>query len=382
MNLKHLLTLLVATVLLGAVYFLVNRASNKPNIPPEVGMNVLAGVDLNATTSLSITDAATTLEILRDDSGVWRVPSLANYPADFDRLARRLRDLADVKISDVLRGMTLDPATTITLRGNSLPLATLHLGQARQSNAAPAAMMWQPPEGRYLRLGDNEKIYLVKEDLGEFTTNPRAWVDTQILAIQPNDIFQITIKYPENEPSDFYRVSGSFTMQNLVEGETLDTSKIHGLESVFSRLQFVNVLPESTPDSITGLSTGIVFNVALNNAMSVIAQVGNAAPDGNRYACFVFFETCVPVEFSGDLDDSETRNALIHADNARLSPYIFTIPAHLAETMTRPRSYFLLPPETPPALVSDPVFIGGDEADYTDNIDNTDLKIEPTPDEN
>ena len=350
---KQLLSLLAAAVILAGVYLLVNRATSRSNIPADVGKPLLGATDLNAVARLEITANNNRLEILRDTNGVWRVPSLAGYPADFDRLAKRLRDLADVKISDVPRGITLTPATTILLSdGAGKQLISLQLGQPRQKNAEPAAMMWQPPEGRYLRVGNNDKIFLVKEDLGEFTTDPRAWVDTLLLNIPASDLMTILIRYADSEKSAaFQPKNGTLTMNYLTDDETFDTHKAHGLESAFAYLNFIGVLPASTPDTITGLSTGVVFRANLYNGDIVDATIGNAAPDGNRYAQFSIMNSRAYTK-QGERDKR----------NANLAPYIFTIPAHIAANMTRPRAEFIKPVEKP-FIVSEPVFIQANNDD-------------------
>ena len=349
MNPKQLLILLASAAILGGAYLLVNRQKSKPGTPAEVGKPLLANVDFDAITRVTIAGGGRQLDIAFDN-GAWRVPTLANYPADPARLIPRLRALAGVKVSDVLRGMTLEPATTLTLRGEGKDLATLHIGQARQKNG-DGAMMWRQPEGRYLRVEGSDKIYVVKEDLGEFTAEPRAWVDTQILAVPAGDVSRIIIENGE-ESFSFDRSSGTLVMESLAENETFDTSKIWTLESAFARLNFSNVFSTDLDDAITGLSTGVVFRVNQTSGATIAATIGNTAPDGGRYFKYTTSESTGGVdaeggEWSGSIDTP--------------TPYIFTIPAHVAENMTRPRDYFIKPADAPSVIVSEPVFIDASE---------------------
>ena len=97
------------------------------------------------------------------------------------------------------------------------------------------------------------------------------------------------------------------------------------------------MLPSNVPDEITGLSTGVVFRVTRTNEEILTATIGNPTPDGNRYAVL-----------------------------SNLESYIFIIPAHTAANMTRTRAEFVKPAETS-GVVSEPVFIEGDEADDDDD---------------
>ncbi|MCL1888509.1 MAG: DUF4340 domain-containing protein, partial [Kiritimatiellaeota bacterium] len=238
---KQLLALLAAAVVLGGAYLLLNHTRDKTGAHADVGKPVLPGVDFNAAARIAINANGRVLEVVRDGE-TWRVPAYAGYPADFDRIVTRLRGLADVKIADVLTGMALDTTATLALSDAAgKELAVLHIGQARQKNTA-GAMMWQPPEGRYLRVGDSEKILLVKEGLTDFSVEPSAWVNTRLLSIQAAEIYSIAIGHPDAAlDSSFVRDEGQLHMTGLADDESLDASKSSGLESAFSYLSFINV---------------------------------------------------------------------------------------------------------------------------------------------
>jgi len=383
---KQLLILLAAAVLLGGAYLLRTTLANRSGVPAEVGKPLLAKADFNNAARIEITTGANRLEIVLDN-GVWRVPSLAGYPADFNRIRDRLRGLADVKISDVLRGMSLDPATTLSVTDAAgKELAVLHLGQARQKNSAQG-MMWQPPEGRYLRVGNNEKIFLVKEDLSDFSADARAWVDTRILSVPANDVAAIEIMNATPEDSaSFVRKEGRLNMEKLGDDETFDTGKASGLENTLSWLSFADVLPANAPDAITGLSTGTVFRVMRTNGENIVASIGNSTPDGNRYAKF----SVIPSPDVDNLDDpnrdpdSNVPSPLqiaLAVLNANLEPYIFTIPAHTAANMTRPRAEFVKPVEKS-VVVSEPVFIEGEDGEAveeTEEVEAVETIAPPDP---
>ena len=337
MNPKQLLTLLAAAVILAGAWLLLDRRRGRSASPAEIGRTVLAGVDLNAVALVEVRHGGKRLEIVRDTNGVWRVPSLAGYPADLARVRARLLALADITIGDVVRGMDFDNPSALILKDKSgQELAALHLGPVRQGGAS-GGMVWQPPEGRYLRAGNNPDAWLVKEPLNEFTAEPRAWVDTRLFKISANDVINITITYADAEEARFQRENGAFAMKDLADDETFDTSKFNGIESALAYLSFVDVLPASTPDTITGLSTGTVFHVVSDVYLegaegghlveSSILRIGNTSPDGNRYAAFNYANDVI-------------------CDSATIAlPYIFTIPAHIAANMTRPRAEFIKPAE-------------------------------------
>ena len=381
---KNILILLAAAVVLGGAYLLLNHQKSKTGAHADVGKNILANVDLDETARIEINAGGRTLEILRDGD-TWRVPSLANYPADFDRIVQRLRGLADVTISDVLGGMTLDATTTLALSDASgKNLVTLHIGQARQKSGG-GAMMWQPPEGRYLRVNDSENILLVKEDLSDLTSaEPRSWVDTQLLAIPAADIHSIAIEHPvATNNAAFVRDEGKLSMAGLAENETFDAAKSYGLESAFARLSFANVLPADTPDETTGLSTGVLFRVTLNNDVRLTARLGAVASDGSRHAQF---SADVQFVMSDDAETPPDHKALqdIADDyNARLAPYVFTLPSYLADNMIRPRDSFIKPAEHT-GLVSEPIFIEGETTADDEAIEAVEaveaVEDEPPPD--
>ncbi len=354
---KQLWTLFIVAIMLGGVYFLLNRRMHQTNAPAEVGKPLLGGVDLNHVTQVDIKKDGKLLEI-KLDGDTWRVPSMANYPADFDRIRANIRTLNDVKVSDVLNGMDLEGVTDLILKDKAgKEVAVLHLGQARQKGVS-SGMMWQPAaEGRYLRVGNNEKIFLVKEALSEFTPDARAWVKTDLLAIPATDVETIAVTPAvTNQAVTFDRSSGTLVMQNLHDGETFDASKAYTLESALSYLRFSDVFPATTADATTGLSTGVQFRVTLKNGEAITARVGKSLPDGNRYLA-LSAEIAKAPEDSTELADLQN---IVSGHNANFSPWVYAIPAYAADNMTRPRADFLKKADA--KEVSEPLSLGTDDA--------------------
>jgi hypothetical protein len=287
MKTKHLLQLVFLAVILGALAWW-SSARQHATPPTGLGQAVLPGLDLEKIGRIEISSGNASVALVRGND-CWGVDKLFGFPADLSKVTENLLALKNLKIGDVQRGMRFGTNRVVKANlqdASGHSLATLHLGGFFQ-RATSERMPWSYPEGRYIAVGDDPKICLVKETLSDLDTDPKAWVDARLLVIPVADIQTIELSSPTGQVATFSRETGTLQMQGLATNEEVDASRIYGVEYAFTHLNLAGVADPKLGDVQTGLATPSVFRERLKNGDVITARIGNAAPSGERYVRFV-----------------------------------------------------------------------------------------------
>ncbi|MCL1920696.1 MAG: DUF4340 domain-containing protein [Kiritimatiellaeota bacterium] len=360
MTTKKLITLAAAAAVLGGLAYMSSNAK-KLKTPALAGKPVLKTLDLEAVQRIEVSDNGQKGLTLESTDAGWVVSSLFGYPADITKIRENLLALADLKIGQVAKGKKLGDARLVDLQdaaGKSL--ATLRLGEMKMREATGQMAMYGGgayPDGRYVAT-EGDAVYLVKETLDAFDGDPNRWIDTQLAAVP---VIQITSAEftVEGERLTLAKNAGTWALDGLGEGEELDASKLHGIDSVLGRLSFSAVADPALTDEQLGFTTGAVFRVALTGGETYTATLG-AAAGADRYfkISAAFTPEDIPVEPAEGEDPNPavrasklSRNAkiaeMVNDFNAIAGKWVYLIPAYTADAMTKRRADVVKPKEPP-----------------------------------
>lgn len=201
MKAKHLVIIIL---LLGAAsvaaYFLKGAVLSSKD--PMEGKLLFPDFPVNDIASFEIKTAENSVR-LQFSNDQWVVADKFDYPADFSKITRLLRGLKDAVVIRTLKGspdelsrlelkdpqsdaQTTEKGSRLILKDNKgTVIASILLGGERKTPNRSAT-------GRFVRLQDNNKIYLITGQHMVYDGSPLGWVEHMIVDIRPENIRQIS----------------------------------------------------------------------------------------------------------------------------------------------------------------------------------------------
>lgn len=194
--------LLILAVLTAAVILIIRPKA--PERPGEtLGTLLLEDLPVNEITSIGIEGPDGSVSLMIEKDG-WVVENRFGYPADFSKITDLVRTLKEVKVGrqfeaseGTLKRLLLkapgDPGasrenkgTRIVLKGeNNQDLASILLGETRKMEGSGF------PDGQYVRLGKDSKVYLIDKHFSPMDAHPSAWLDKSLAKVAAQDIRRI-----------------------------------------------------------------------------------------------------------------------------------------------------------------------------------------------
>ncbi len=366
MKLKTLLILICVAAVFAGLAHMTSRRQARP-APADFGQPLLDAIPLDRVAGVALQAPAATVTLSRGLDG-WQVDEYHGYPADTARLRRLLLSLVDLKAgqrvpvdSGTLAELELTPetATRLTLTDEAGGvLASLRLGATRTGQAQDHAMMgFGPmPDGRFVSPDDGQSVFLVRETLHEVDAiRPRDWVRRELLSVPGGELAGIRITGPDRAPVALRRdADDRWSLADPAAGETLDRSKHFAVEGALAHLQLAGVADPDLPDTDSGLDNPVAFEAQSKQGITYRIALGNRHVGGNdRYGRIrVATEPEADDDEAEDEDDADATERLAAlrqeaaALDARLSPWIFILPAYQADSMMRERESLLKEPES------------------------------------
>lgn len=342
MTSKKLISLTgIALALAAAAYLSTSRT--RVQTPPRIGLPVFDRLDVSRIAAVEIENPADGTVVLRAAESGWQVETLYGYPADIAKIREAVLKLGGLKTGHAADPRRLGPAPTrIRLKDESGDiLAQVALGEKRMREPGEATgFIGGAPraDGRYIAVGEEDRVMLVGDSLTAFDGDVKRWIDTQIVSLRTADSVAISVANGD-EAVSVSRTNGVWTLAGRDAGETLDATAMHPLESAMSFLTLTAVVDPATPPETTGLSTGIVYTVTLKSGEQYTATIGAVTPGGkDRY---------FRIEAGFEPNDTdETKNAEIQsrvdAFNARTARWIYTLSDFAANRFITSREKLIL----------------------------------------
>lgn len=262
----------------------------------------LVNFDVNRVAALRVQTGTNTVALARRE-GRWVVETLYNYPADFERLAERLRDLVELKVGQLVPGGTDDLAEFgFDAAGNPTAvdfedaegrrLARLTLGRTRESRGGSPFGGF--PDGQYVRV-DEGPVILLGRVVSGFRADPRDWIKTDLLSVAPSPgaVVEATVG------GETWRLrvgeGNKPELEVLAAGEELDESAARRATGALQYLTFLTVADPARSDEELGLTAPDRYVFRAPDGFVYTVLVGAPREDGKRYArVAVAFERPAP----------------------------------------------------------------------------------------
>lgn len=290
---KNLLLLLL---LFGILFGISQISRNGKNRAPlqdawGSGERPFANLNLNATAVVTLSQGASSVTLQKQEDS-WTVKELYQYPADFGRLTGLLRGLPERKVGEVISnpapflleyGLLADsenPPTQLALQGaDGSSLLQLFLGESRASSGPNAA----PGQGQFIQL-DNGQVYLMDAALTGAFTDPKEWIQRDLIDLPEADVASITVTLEGESYTLKVNSPGQFELTDLKEGETLKSYEPGRVVRSVQNLQIASIADPNEDESSYGLGKGGTMKAEMKDGRSYTISVGNKTASGkHRY---------------------------------------------------------------------------------------------------
>jgi hypothetical protein len=328
----------VAAVLAGTAY--ITTSNKKVSSPSLAGKSILPSFNVADLSTIEI-GGDKPLSLSLGDKG-WKVDTLFGYPADISKIRENILKLKDLKVGQVANGMKIEKPVLVDLQDkNGKSLASLSLGSKHMRKATGQAAMFGGgsfPDGRYVLFKD--KTVLVNDSLSGFDGDPKSWVDTSIVSVPASEVEKVSY-FAGSSYAVLTRDGTSWKLDGLSDKEELDSSKLYGVDSVLSHLNFTDIASSSKAETY-GFSTGAVYAATLKNGISYMANIGNASGDGKYMRISSSFKP-----MGTNVVENAKLEKAVKDFNAKVGNWVFVVSSYSASSMSKKRSDFVKAKEAP-----------------------------------
>ena len=203
----------IAVIVAGLATFVAWPSATKPTNEPAGKMLFADFKDPLAASSMKIITfdeeqgTLGTFEVRKDrETGLWTIPSRDGYPADaIEQMKVAANSLVDVKILDVqtTNAEDHDDLGVVEPKMETLEVGDEGVGRLvtfkNEKQETLASMIIGDPvkeddTKRYVRIPNQDPVYVVKFDNASLTTNFTDWIEDDLLQLSSIDIDQVEIK--------------------------------------------------------------------------------------------------------------------------------------------------------------------------------------------
>ncbi len=350
-------SLLLLTLILGVLSFIVLR-NKTPASPSALKAGSVAWPisDLNAVAQIGVSSGTQHVDLVRSEGG-WRVASLWNHPADFDRIRELLRKLEALKVGDVLRGgleelgsFGLDlhgtnatvavPAVLEMSDEAGSPLGRITVGQPRTASGQPNAFTF--PDSHYIRVDDGP-VLLVDAYLDDLPRRAEDWMKRSIIDVRSEEVVSIEVS-KAGETYGVVREGDAFRGTGTLEGQPVN---VEGANLWMRSLQGLNAMTVADPASdraALGLTSPDTVTVRLKSGTTLTASLGRRFEDRGR--CAMWRATAETAQ----QEEATTWSAW----DAATRDWIYILPDSAANQLTLIKEQLIAVSNTPPPAAAGP----------------------------
>jgi hypothetical protein len=332
---------------------------------------LLGEFPMNDVAQITVRQDTNTLNLAKD-SEAWKVKDRYNYPANFSEIHELLRKLWELKgvqkvklgPSQLGRLQLLPPdkgtngGTLVEFKDKngktlaSLLLGKKHLRQQAESNPMMGEMGGYP-DGRFVLVPVNNSsttpdVWVVTESFNNLEPKPEPWLNREFVKIEKiKSVSVVFTNATNNWTLERETETGEMKLADKKDGEDLDTSKIYGVNNLFSSVNISDVVaPTADPKSL-GLDQPISATINTFDHFTYQVQIGSKTNDDN-YPVHVTVSADLPKERTPGKDEKAE-------DKAKLDKEFKEKTEKLQEKLKNEKAFekwtFLLPKYTVDALL-------------------------------
>lgn len=303
MNKSQILVLIGLCLCAAGAWWLVNSGdgAKKKTSSDTVGAKLLPNFPINEIRKIRITKKQTVAEIAKVN-GIWTVPAISQYPADYSKIGNLLKKVNELKIAQVVRLGKKDYArlelqdpkqekggTRVEFfneKGKKVAAILLGKEHKKAPPTGGRAMPWMSggwPDGRYVLVEGKKIVALVAETFSAVSAKKNDWLNKSFFKLDKLKsgkalkgktlLWQVSRK----KESDSLSLEGK-----LAAGETVDNSKLSAVDSALRYPSFNNIAGPRTPknEKANGLDSGRRFEAESMNGLVYTLGIGKEK-DGN-----------------------------------------------------------------------------------------------------
>ena len=249
------------------------------------GESLLAGLEAEQISQLTISDETGKQIRLANNLGSWVLPEADDYPCLENKVPEFLEKIVALKTS---RLVTQTPASHKRLKvaadaferrvGIELADGTTHrlyLGTSPSYGAI------------HVRAAGQDEVYLASLSASEAGVNASDWVDTLYFSVAQDQLVALTLENGNGRFEFEKDAAGTWTMKGLAADETLNENNVSGLVSRIASLRMLRPLGKAERDDY-GLkepSAVVTFETrdGEGNTKSYAIRVGAKSDEDNSY---------------------------------------------------------------------------------------------------
>jgi hypothetical protein len=317
----------------AAAYFL--QGSTLSPKDPLVGKPLFTDLPVNDVTEVEIKSPSDTvkLQFLNDE---WVVTSKSEYPADYNKVAALLRgfktatiirtsegspdELARLALQDPESGAkTAEKGSRVILHDQKGTLiANILIGSERNRPDKRVVNA-----GRFVKLPDQNKVYLVTGQLAVFDAHPQEWIERGLLDVRADDIKQISCYANDTNEKifSFERPEQGQNFESTGPSVKYGHTELYLIATGLTSLALDDVFP-ADPEQTDQLESSFVFEFVTFNDMVYRVFPLQASPDSPTGQYTLRLDAaCITV--NGDAECMK-RGYKLHD---RFTPWIFKVNA-------------------------------------------------------
>jgi len=254
-------------------------------VPVAGGESLLAGLEADQITQLTISDATGGQIKLAKGLGDWMLPEADDYPCQANKVPEFLEKIVALKTD---RLMTQTPASHKRLkvgddafeRRVELELADgtthrLYLGSSPSYGAT------------HVRVESQNEVYLASLSASGAGVKASNWVDTLYFSVAQEQIVALTLENANGRFEFEKDDAGTWTMKDLAADETLNENNVIGLASRVSSLRMLRPLGKTERDDYSLKKPNAVVTVETRdeegNTKTYTIRVGAKSDEDNSY---------------------------------------------------------------------------------------------------
>jgi hypothetical protein len=297
MKRKQIAVLLILLAVVGSAGLILqkrNQSQWSESAAPETGkildfpVNDVAGIEIRGPKG----------EVhLAKKNGVWVVEK-TDYPADFQRVSRLIRDLWDLRPVQQIKvspsqlgrleltepGQSANPGTAVELKNEKdKAVAKIILGKrmmAKENSQESLGRFPKMPIGRYvLAPNDGGNVSLVNQRL-EFDALPQTWLKHDFIKIENPESITLTGQTgPKHWTLTRSDPKTDWTLADAKQSEELNKASAGSFSTLLTSLRFTDVLPPDAKPEQHGLDNPEALMIQTFDRFTYTLRIGKVSSD-------------------------------------------------------------------------------------------------------
>jgi hypothetical protein len=249
------------------------------------GESLFPGLDTSQIVGLTITDGSGQSLHLAKENGTWVLPEAGAYPVQADKVPEFLTKIADLKAERMVAQTSSSHARLKVADDDYERLVELEVSDGSRFQfyigTSPSYSV------SHVRAAGQDQVYLTSalsaQDAG---AEASTWIDRTYLEIPRDQVVAVTLENA-NGTFAFAKEGETWTMADLAEGETLNTTAVEGVVNRAAMVTMIEPLGTQEQDSYGLQSPSAVVTLHTQSdetgEQTYTLRVGAKNPDDNSY---------------------------------------------------------------------------------------------------